>query len=40
MYGFGGNSWLIFLVLIILFCGCGNNNNCGINECCCKNSLD
>ena len=34
--GFGGNMcWII--ILLILFCGCGNNGLCGGNSCGCEN---
>ena len=41
-----GNSWIIILVIILLFSGCGNwgtygsgcgCNNCGCNNCGCNN---
>ena len=43
---FGGNNCLWIIILLILFCGCGNgmtaNNGCGANtgcgcghDCCC-----
>lgn len=35
-----GNSWIIILVIILLFSGCGNwgtynNGGCGCNDCGC-----
>ena len=43
---FGGNNCLWIIVLLILFCGCGNNgmcgnyngNSCGYNNCGCDNN--
>ena len=41
---FGGNNCLWIIILLILFCGCGNtggcgmtmnNGGCGGNNCCC-----
>ena len=37
--GCGNNSWIIILILLLLFCGngCGGgcgNNNCGCNDNC------
>ena len=39
----GGNSWIIILVIILLFGSCGtgwnwNGNGCGCNNCGCGNS--
>ena len=31
-FGFGGCSWIIILIIILLFCG--NNGNCGCNDGC------
>lgn len=37
--GWGGNSCLWIIILIILFCGCGNNGcGCGNNNCGCGNN--
>lgn len=37
--GWGGNSCLWIIILIILFCGCGNNGcGCGSNNCGCGNN--
>ncbi len=44
--GICGNNCLWIIILLILFCGCGNmggsscgngcgNNNCGCDNCCC-----
>lgn len=36
-FGWGNNSCLwIIIILIILFCGCGNNGLGGANECGCN----
>ena len=36
---FGGNNCLWIIILLILFCGCGNNGLCGSNNsgCGCDN---
>ena len=37
--GFCGNSCLWIIILLILFCGCGNNGLCGNNDrCSCDNN--
>jgi len=34
--GFGGNcSWIVIIILLLIFCGgCGNFNGCGCNNGC------
>ena len=40
--GFGGGNMCWIIILLILFCGCGNNGlyggNCGHNNCGCDNN--
>ena len=41
--GFCGNNCWWIIILLFLFCGCGNNNGCGNNACynnnnCCDNN--
>lgn len=37
---FGGNNWIIILIILLLFCGNGNGcgNNCGCNNCGCNDN--
>jgi len=35
--GFCGGNLCWIIILLILFCGCGNNGLCGNNNCGCDN---
>ena len=36
--GFCGGNICWIIILLILFCGCGNNNLCTTNDRCCDNN--